>query len=98
MEICDCFFVCLFISVLSLLNQLLLSGGCRGRDHTCKCVKFLHLFLLIFDFSYFNAIFVVNFSLMSVCAASTCSHQSFDGASYYVVGFTITCIISAYYH
>ena len=30
------------------------------------------------------AIFVVNFSLMSVCAAPTCSDQSFDGSSYYV--------------
>jgi hypothetical protein len=26
----------------------------------------------------------VNFSLMSVCTAPTCSHQSFDGSSYYV--------------
>ena len=25
-----------------------------------------------------------NFSLMSVCAAPTCSHRSFDGSSYYV--------------
>ena len=33
MEICDCFLFCLFISVLSLVNQLLLSGGRRGRDH-----------------------------------------------------------------
>ena len=31
--------------------------------------------------TYFHAIFVVNFSLMSVCAAPTCSHQSFDGSS-----------------
>jgi hypothetical protein len=33
MEICDCFFYCLFISVLSFVNQLLLCGGHRGRDH-----------------------------------------------------------------
>jgi hypothetical protein len=53
----------------------------------------LHLFLLIFDFTYFHAIFVVNFYLlllyiyfflMYVCAAPTCSHQSVDGSSYYV--------------
>ena len=49
MEICDCFLYCLFISVLSLVNQLLLSGGRRGRDHM-------------------------------------------------VVGFTISCVISAYRH
>jgi hypothetical protein len=30
MEICDCFLYCLFIYVLSLVNQLLLSGG-RGE-------------------------------------------------------------------
>ena len=34
--------------------------------------------------TYFHAIFVVNFSLMSVYATPTCSHQSFDGSSYYV--------------
>ena len=45
----------------------------------------MHLFLLIFLFHcYFHAIFVVNFSLTSVCAAQTCSHQSFDGSSYCV--------------
>jgi hypothetical protein len=49
MEICDCFFFGLSIPVLSLVNQLLLSGGRRGHDHM-------------------------------------------------VVGFTITCIISAYSH
>jgi hypothetical protein len=43
MEICDCFFYCLFISVLSFVNQLLLCGGRRGRDHmvvgfTITCV------------------------------------------------------------
>ena len=32
----------------------------------------------MFDFTYFHAIFVVNFSLMSVCAAPTCR------SSYYV--------------
>jgi hypothetical protein len=49
MEICDCFFDCLFISVLSFVNQLLLCGGRRGRDHM-------------------------------------------------VVGFTTTCVLSAYHH
>jgi hypothetical protein len=49
MEICDCFLYCLFIYVLSLVNQLLLSGGRRGRYHM-------------------------------------------------VVGFTTTCVISAYHH
>jgi hypothetical protein len=33
---------------------------------------------------YFHAIFGVNFSLMSVCAAPTRSHQSFVGSSFYV--------------
>jgi hypothetical protein len=32
--------------------------------NACKCVKFLHLFLLIFDFTYSHAIFVVNFYLI----------------------------------
>ena len=43
------FFYYLFISVLSFVNQLLLCGGRRGRDHM-------------------------------------------------VVGFTITCVLSAYHH
>jgi hypothetical protein len=43
------FFYCSFISVLSFVNQLLLCGGCRGRDHM-------------------------------------------------VVGFTTTCVLSAYHH
>ena len=33
---------------------------------------------------------------MSVCAAPTCSHQSFDGSSYYVdVDVDVTCLESA---
>ena len=37
---------------------------------------------LIFLFIYlFNYLFIF---LMSVCAVPTCSHQSFDGSSYYV--------------
>jgi hypothetical protein len=53
MEICDCFFYYLFVSVLSFVNQLLLCGGRCGCDHmiigfttTCVTSAYHHLCFL----------------------------------------------------
>jgi hypothetical protein len=68
MEICDCFFYCLFISVLSFVNQLLLCGGHRGRDHmvvgfttTCVLSAYHHLCFLNLNPAHDIQHYVINF-------------------------------------
>jgi hypothetical protein len=48
------------------------------------CIHFYNASNFFFNRFHLFSQLIDYFPLMSVCAAPTCSHQSFDGSSYYV--------------